>query len=113
MSGLLVGEFTVVQIKKDKNGKVTGEIKIDYQEAHDLWYALRYFKTHYLALCEDHYYDPKNGDFDATLMKGINDSDKEKNARLIRQVEFLQYELCSIPIFRENFEKLGQTGAED
>lgn len=97
MSGLLVGEFTVVQIKKDKNGKVTGEIKIDYQEAHDLWYALRYFDRHALSVPEDY------------LVVG----EKETYSKLIRQVGFLQFELCSIPIFRENFEKLGQTGAED
>ena len=102
-----------MDFKKDKKGKVTGDIKVTFSEAHDLWDALRYYKTHCLSWREDHYYDHDNGDFDATLMKGINDSDKEKNDRLIRQMELLQYDLCPIKIIKENCRKLGQAGAEN
>jgi hypothetical protein len=102
-----------MEFKKDEDGKVTGEIKVTHSEAYNLVYALRYFKTHCLARRKDHYYDHENGDFDATLMKGINDSDKEDNDRLIRQMQLLQYELCPIKFIKENFRKLGQTGAEN
>ena len=102
-----------MEFKKDEDGKVTGEIKVTHSEAFNLVYALRYFKTHCLAWREDHYYCNETGFFDATLMKGLNDSDKENNDRLIRQMELLQYDLCPIKIIKENCRKLGQTGAEN
>jgi hypothetical protein len=102
-----------MEFKKDENGKVTGDIKVTLYEVHNLHDALRYYKTHCLAWREDHYYDHKDGFFDATLMKGLNDSDKEDNARLIRQMELLQYDLCDIKIIKENYKKLGQVGAEN
>jgi len=102
-----------MEFKKDEKGKVTGEITINSREAHDLWYALRYFKVNCLSEREDHYYDPENGDFEANLMKGYNDTEEETNDRLLRQFELLNYELCPIQFIKENHRKLGQTGAEE
>jgi hypothetical protein len=102
-----------VEFKKDEDGKVTGEIKVTHLEASNLVSVLRYYKTHCLSRRKDHYYDHEDGFFDATLMKGLNDSDKEENDRLIRQMQLLQYELCPIEFIKDNFRKLGQTGAEN
>jgi len=102
-----------MEFTKDEKGNVTGEIKLTHMEAHDLWYALRYFKTHCLSEREDHYYDPKNGDFEANLMKGYNDLEEETNDRLLRQFELLNYELCPISFIKDNYKKRGRTGAEE
>ena len=102
-----------MEFRKDSKGKITGEIKLTGFEAHDLYYALRYFKTHCLSDREDHYYDPKNGDFEANLMKGYNDLEEETNDRLLRQFELLNYELCPIPVIKDNYKKQGRTGAEE
>jgi len=102
-----------MQFKKDANGKITGEIKLNHFEAHDLYYALRYFKTHCLSNREDHYYDPENGDFEANLMKGFNDLEEETNDRLIRQMELLTYELTPFQVMKDNYKRMGRTGAEE
>jgi len=102
-----------MEFKKGDDGKVTGEIKVTHSEASTLVSVLRYYKTHCLAWREDHYYCNETGFFDATLMKGVNDSDKEENDRLIRQMQLLQYELCPIEFIKENFRNLGQMGAEN
>ena len=89
-----------MEFRKDSKGKITGEIKLTGFEAHDLYYALRYFKTHCLSDREDHYYDSKNGDFEA-------------NYRLIRQMELLSYELAPFQVMKDNYKRMGRTGAEE
>ena len=102
-----------MEFRKDSKGKITGDIKLTGFEAHDLYYALRYFKTHCLSEREDHYYDPKNGDFRANLMKGHNELEAENNDRLLRQMELLNYELCPVKFIKDKYKKLGRTGAEE
>tara|TARA_R110000765_G_scaffold414355_1_gene514805 strand:- start:38 stop:346 length:309 start_codon:yes stop_codon:yes gene_type:complete len=102
-----------MEFRKDSKGKITGEIKLTGFEAHDLYYALRYFKTHCLSDREDHYYDSKNGDFEANLMKGYNDIEEETNDRLIRQMELLSYELAPFQVMKDNYKRMGRTGAEE
>ena len=99
--------------KKDKMGKVTGEIKLTHMEAHDLWYALRYFKTHCLSEREDGAYDEGSGEYFPDLMKGYNDLEEETNDRLLRQFELLNYELCPVKFIKDTYKKLGRIGAEE
>ena len=102
-----------MEFKKDESGKVTGEIKLTAHEAHDLWYALRYFKIHCLSEREDGAYDEGSGEYFPDLMKGYNDLEEENNDRLLRQMELLNYELCPVKFIKDNYKKLGRIGAEE
>tara|TARA_R110000824_G_scaffold239539_1_gene428197 strand:+ start:192 stop:500 length:309 start_codon:yes stop_codon:yes gene_type:complete len=102
-----------MEIEKDGNGEATGTIKIDCYEAHDLYRAVKYVKTHCLSDRDDYWYDPETGEFDATGMKEFNELENQSNARLIRQLEFVNYSLAPFKVLKDNYKRLGQTGSEN
>ena len=102
-----------MEIEKDGNGEATGSIKLDCFEAHDLWRALKYYKTHSLSDRDDYYYDSTTGEFDVNGMKDINELEKQTNDRLIRQLEFVNYSLAPYKVLKDNYKRLGQTGSEN
>ena len=102
-----------MEIEKNEKGEATGTIKLDFQEAHDLWRAVRYVKTHCLSDRDDYWYDPETGEFNATGMKEYNELEMQQNDRLIRQLEFVNYSLTPFNIIKDNYKRLGQVGAEE
>jgi len=97
-----------MEFTKDSNGKVTGEIKIDEYESLEIYRAIR---------CYEEVVKDSNRSCEHFLKGYPTDPtikfEEEDIARLKRQFELLQYELCPIRILRENMEKLGQIGAEE